>query len=151
MEHMLVFSPPNEGSIENARVEDILDRILNGDAAYWGAGVAHATVYYGRQGGGSPSFVLMLTKFGFYVEAIFYSMADGRRTRGTYIPDANLGRTEVDEPWAGQNPMRIPKDFCLGREQCAQAVRYFCETGERDPRVNWVDSDLSGWDTNVDG
>ena len=46
-----------------------------------------------------------------------------------------LDRTEVDEPWAGRNPMRVPKDFCLSREQCAEAVRYFCETGGRDPRV----------------
>ncbi|VTU00040.1 unnamed protein product [Gemmataceae bacterium] len=150
MPQTLVFSPPDAASIDNARIEVILDRIMNGDAAYWRAGAAHAAVYYGEQGGESPSFVLMLTKYGFYVEAIFVETVKGRKRPVAYVPDAKLGRVEVDQPWAGQNPMRIPRDFCLTREQCAEAVQYFCETGERDPRVNWVNSRHTGWDTNAD-
>src|SRR6187551_1633576 len=100
MAQTLAFCPPDAASIDDARIDDILDRILNGDAAYWRAGAAHAAVYYGRQGGGSPSFVLMLTKFGFYVEAIFTETINDRKKRVTYITDANLGRVEVDKPWA---------------------------------------------------
>jgi hypothetical protein len=149
MAQELAFVPPDDASVEDAKIDYILDRILNGDASYWRAGNAHAAVYFGRQGGDSPSFVLLLTKFGFYVEAIFAETINGRKRAITYIPDANLGRTEVEEPWAGQNPMRIPKDFCLTREQCADAVRYFCETGDRDPRINWVTKRSTGWDTNM--
>jgi hypothetical protein len=149
MAQKLLFSPPDAGNIRDARIDDILDRILNGDVTYWQAGAAHASVCYGN-GGWSPSFVLMLTRFGFYVEAIFTETINGRKKQITYVPDANLGRSEVDTPWAGQNPMRIPKDFCLSREQCAEAVRHFCETGERDARINWVTKRSTGWDTNVD-
>lgn len=143
--HTLIYSPPDAAVIDDANLEDILDPILGGDSAYWRAGAAHAAVYYGEQGGWAPSFVLMLTKFGFYVEAIFTETINGRNKRVTYIPDANLGRTEVDEPWIGQNPMRIPKDFCLTREQCAGVVRCFYETGMRDPRISWVLKRGTGW------
>lgn len=150
MRQMIFYSPPDGPAVDDARLEDILDRILNGDYAYWSAGAAHATVYVGKHGGGAPNFTLMLTKHGFYVEAIFTERVNGRRKRVAYVPDATLGRTDVDEPWAGQNAMRIPRDFCLSREQCAEAVRYFCETGERDPRVNWVQKRSTGWNFNLD-
>ncbi|WP_439624202.1 Imm1 family immunity protein [Gemmata sp.] len=144
----LYFSPPDGPTMYDA-LDEVLRLIRSGDGAYWRAGAAHGSVAFTKVKD-SPTFALMLTRFGFYVEAIFTEIVDRRRTRVAYVPDANLGRAEVAEPWAGQNTMRIPRDFCLTREQCAEAVRHFCETGGRDPRVNWVDSDDTGWDTNAD-
>ena len=148
MQQILIYVPPNDVPIDNARLEDIVGVVLTTNSSYWSPGPAE--IYLGQHGGNAPHFILMYTKNGFYIEAAFVENLNGKLKFVSYTPDANLGRTEVDQPWAGQNPMRIPRDFCLSREKCAEAVRYFCETGDRDPSVNWVTKRSTGWDFTLD-
>jgi hypothetical protein len=151
----LFYSPPNGPSVDDAKLENILDRILNGAATYWCAGSYHATIYLGKHGGGAPSVTLLFVKEfdAFYLEVHFVEVVDPQediRDFVTRIPDARLGRTEIANPWAGQNPYRLPRDFCVSRQKCAEIVTIFCLRGELDPNTHWVTHTEAGWDFNPD-
>lgn len=143
MSRKLVFNPPNDRPNRDAQLADITERVLQASPDYWRAGGFHASIYIDRQSSSSDSMTLMLAAERFYYLEVTISGT-------TYIPDAQLGRIEIKTPWAGQSPMRIPLDFCVSPEKCAEAVTAFCLRSELEPSINWANDDDVDWEFEPD-
>jgi hypothetical protein len=113
--------------------EELRELVLNRGDDYWQADAGDAAIWYDREDGSRSRLILVEDeRHGFF---LLYEAPDG--DGGYLCPVEEQATDETVTVYTGGEPMEVEARRFVSKEKAWEAVEYFLQTGEANPKLNW--------------
>ena len=127
------YQSPNEPAVENPNIDELRTKMIDNFPEYWHQGKGTAAIQYICEEKGHRSLLIFPDdKYGIYLK---YSTKENGRVKETWLSMENHlwmdTHIECSDEWYASVGLYMPV------EKAWAGIKYFLETGERFPKIEW--------------